>query len=344
MKLGFSIGPAGASMEIPIARVLRAETLGYDCVWTAETYSSDAMTPLAFIGARTSKIKLGTSIAQLAARTATNTAMCAQTIDAMTGGNRMIVGLGVSGPQVVEGWYGRPWGKPRAHLRDYVEVMKKVLRREGPVTHQGAEISIPYIGPGSIGLGKPLKSILHGNPDIPILLGTSTPANIRLAGEIADGWISLHLTPQSYRDKFLPLIEQGLARRSDGRTREDFLVRGSLEIDVTGDVRQAIDSIKPRVALYVGGMGAKGKNYHKDAMVDCGFGAAAERIQELYLAGRKDEAIAAVPDEYVDGQALLGPPDRIRERWQPWADSGLDMIALLGANDEAIEVMARVAL
>ena len=344
MKLGLVINAAGAKVELPLQRILRADALGYDSVWIGETYSSDAMTPLAYIGALTKKIKLGTSIAQLAARTATNAAMCAQTIDAMTGGNRMMLGLGVSGPQVVEGWYGKPWGNPSAHLRDYVAVIKKILNREGPVTHQGEEITLPYTGPGSIGLGKPLKSILHGNPDIPILLGTSTPGNIRLAAEIADGWISLHLTPETYASKFAPIIEEGLARRSDGKTRKDFLVRATLNIDVTSDVRGAIDKIKPKVALYVGGMGAKGKNYHKDSMIDCGFAEAAERVAELYLAGRRDEAIAAVPDDYIDGESLLGPPERIRERWKPWADSDLDIIALMAPSDEAIEVMAEIAL
>ena len=341
MKLGLSIGYAGAKLELPIKRILRAEELGFDSVWSAETYSSDAITPLAYIAALTKKIKLGTGIAQLAARTPANLAMCAQTIDAMAGGNRMIVGLGVSGPQIVEGWYGQPWGKPNTRIRDYVAIMKKILKREGPVSHEGKEISLPYTGPGSSGLGKPLKSIMHGNPNIPILLGTATPANIRMTGEIADGWLSMHLAPDSMK-KFRPLLEEGLAKRTDGKTLKDFEIRASLSVEITADVRKALDAVKPMIALYAGGMGAKDKNFHKDAMVQRGFADAAERIQELYLAGRKVEAAAAVPDEYVDDEALIGPPERIKERWKLWLDSGVTTVSFTNGSDEVVELMGKI--
>jgi F420-dependent oxidoreductase-like protein len=269
--------------------------------------------------------------------------MAAQTIDALSGSGRMILGIGVSGPQIVEGWYGQPWGKPAERLRDYVAIIKKVLKRDAPVTHAGSEISLPYTGPGSSGIAKPLKSILHGNPDIPIVLGTVTPGNVRLTAEIAEGWLVMHFVPglmQEYR----PLIEAGLKKRTDGLTLDRFDMTGMVAVHVDQDVKKAIDAEKPELALYVGGMGAKGKNFHKERMVERGYGAAADRIQELYLAGRKDEAIAAVPDDYIDEGALIGPPERIRQRWPAWRDSGLTRLAIHHPTDEAVEVMAKVAL
>jgi F420-dependent oxidoreductase-like protein len=338
MKLGISIGYSGARMALPVKRVQRAEELGFDSVWASETYGSDAITPLAYIAALTKKIRLGTGIAQLAARTPANLAMCAQTIDALAGGDRMIVGLGVSGPQIVEGWYGQPWGKPNARIRDYVAIMKKIWKREAPVTHEGKEISLPYIGPGSSGLAKPLKSILHGNPNIPVYLGTSTPTNIRMTAEIADGWIGMHLAANSVKEH-LPLIQAGLAKRQDGKTLKDFVIRGTISVHLNRDVRQAIDALKPSIALLAGGMGAKDKNFHKECMIQRGFAAAAERIQELFLAGRRDEAAAAVPDEYIDDETLVGPPERIKERWKPWLDSGLNMVCFTQIDDEILELL-----
>ena len=341
MKLGISVGHSGAKMSLPIKRVQRAEELGFDSVWASETYSSDAVTPLAYIAAFTKKIRLGTGIAQLAARTPANMAMCAQTIDALAGGNRMIVGIGVSGPQIVEGWYGQPWGRPNHRLRDYVAIMKKVWKRDGPVAHEGEEISLPYKGPGSTGLGKPLKSILHGNPDIPVFLGTETPINVRMTAEVADGWIGMHLAPHTVKN-YIPLLEEGLARRTDGKRLQDFVLRGTLSVYVNNDVKSAIDAAKPNIALYAGGMGAKSKNFHKDAMIQRGFRDAAERIQELFLAGRKDEAAAAVPDEYVDDENLIGPPKRIKQRWRLWLDSGLNMMTFLQPSDETLELLGRL--
>jgi len=343
MKLGIGIGYSGAKMELPLRLVQRAEELGYDSVWTAETYGSDAITPLAYMGALTKRIKLATGIVQLAARTPANLAMCAQTIDAMAGEGRVILGIGVSGPQIVEGWYGQPWGKPNTRLRDYVAIIKKILKREGPVSHEGKEIQLPYRGPGSTGLGKPLKSILHGNAAIPVLLGTSTPTNIRMTAEIADGWMSMSWGPngmKQYRD----LLNEGLARRQDGVKLSNFHIQGAVSVSITDDVRKAIDALKPGIALYVGGMGAKDKNFHKDNMAAAGFGDAANRIQELYLAGKKEEAAAAVPDEYVDSNQLVGPPERIKQRWHAWADSGANGITLSRASLEVVELMAKIAL
>jgi F420-dependent oxidoreductase-like protein len=340
MKVGLSLGYAGAKMALPVEKVIRAEQLGFEYVTCAETYSSDAITPLAYLGALTKRIKLGTSIAILAARSPANLAMCAQTIDAMCGEGRVFIGIGTSGPQVAEGWYGAPWGKPNYRIRDYVAIMKKVLRREGPVTHDGKEISLPYRGPGSSGLGKPLKSILHGNPDIPLLLGTDTDLNIRMTGEVADGWICMNWVPGKTDTIYKKIIGEGIARRSDGRTLSDFLIQAPIDVKVTNDVQAGIDAAKPHIALYVGGMGAKEKNFHVEKMIRRGFPDAARRIQELFLAGRKDEAAKAVPDEFVDEGAFIGPPERIRERYRKFADSGLTRMSMTNVTDQSMEVMS----
>ncbi|MGE0387879.1 MAG: LLM class F420-dependent oxidoreductase [Gammaproteobacteria bacterium] len=339
MKLGIGLGYAGATLHLPIERIQRAEALGYDAVWTSESYSSDALTPLAFIAAHTKKIKLATNVVQLAARTAANLAMCAQTIDAMAGGNRVIVGIGVSGPQIVEGWYGEPWGRPNYRIRDYVAIVRRIFRRDAPVAYEGKEISLPWRGPGSTGLGKPLKNIMHGNPDIPIFLGTATDLNIRMTAEIADGWLPNARWP-GFMKVYGPIIDEGLARRTDGRTRKDFQIQGGVAVSVGNDVKTALDALKPHTALYVGGMGARNKNFHYDTMVKRGYPEAAARIQELFLAGRKDEAAAAVPDEYIDEGSLVGPPARIRERWKPWLDSGYTGVTIGNPTDEVLELMA----
>lgn len=342
MKLGLSLGYSGAHLDIPVARVQRAEALGYDAVWTAEAYGSDAVTPLAFLAAKTERIRLGTAIMQLAARTPANAAMCAGTVDALAGGNRFIAGLGVSGPQIVEGWYGQPWGRPYYRLKDYVTIMRKIFRREEPVTHDGREIALPYTGEGSVGLGKPLKSILHMNPNIPIFLGAGNEATVKLCAEICDGWLPLGFVPGSLPE-YLPWLEEGFRRAGGGKSLKDFEIYASVHVEVSDDVAAALAKLKPEVALYVGGMGAKEKNFHKEMMIRRGFADAAERIQELYLAGRKEEAAAAVPDEWVDAKSLVGPPERIKQRYRAWEDSGATGLYIRTKQDEAIEVMAEAA-
>jgi len=345
VKLGINLYYSDAKMALPIKQIQRAEELGYDAVWTAEAYGSDALSPLAYIGALTRRIKLGTAICQIAARTPANFAMTIQTIDQMVGEGRLMAGLGVSGPQIVEGWYGQPWGKPNYKIRDYIAIVRKILAREEPVTHDGKEIVLPYRGEDATGLGKPLKSILHGNPNIPLLLGTFSDTNMRMTGEIADGWIGdTKWTPTS-APRFSALLQEGLARRTDGRTLEDFLIYATLSVRVDDDVSAAMAPFKKEIALYVGGMGAKGKNFHNDMMVAAGYGAEAQRIQELYLAGHKAEAEATVPDEFVDDQALIGPAARIKERWKPWEDTaayGLKGLSLNRPTDEAVELMAQI--
>jgi F420-dependent oxidoreductase-like protein len=342
MKLGLSIGYSRAHLDIPVKLVQRAEELGYDSVWTAEAYGSDAVTPLAYLAALTKRIKLGTGIMQLAARTPANAAMSAATVDAMAGGGRFIAGLGVSGPQIVEGWYGEPWGKPYYRMKDYVAIMRKIFRREAPVTHDGKEYALPYTGPGALGIGKPLKSILHMNPDIPIYLATGNESTVKLTAEIADGWLPMGFMPGAM-DEYRPWLEEGFRRAGNGKTMKDFAITASVHVEVENDVKAALARLKPEVALYVGGMGHKDKNFHNDIMVRRGFGDAAKRIQELYLAHRKDEAIAAVPDEWVDMKSLVGPAARIRERYRAWEDCGADTISVRSRQPEAIEVMAQAA-
>ncbi|MGE0486457.1 MAG: LLM class F420-dependent oxidoreductase [Gammaproteobacteria bacterium] len=342
MKLALAIGYSGARMALPVARVQRAEALGYDSVWTAEAYGSDALSPLAYLAAVTSRIKLGSGVIQLAARTAANAAMTAGTIDAMAGGGRMLLGIGVSGPQIVEGWYGEPWGRPYHRLEDYVAIIRKIWAREAPVTHAGEEISLPYQGPGSAGLAKPLKSILHMNAGIPIYLGTGNAASVRLTAEIADGWLPLGFVPGSLPE-YLPWLEEGFRRAGGGKSLAGFDIVANCHVQVADDVGAALAALKPEVALYVGGMGARAKNYHKDLMTRRGYGDAAERIQELFLAGRKDEAAAAVPDEWVDQKSLVGPRERIAERFRAWTDSGATTLAVRTQQDEAVEVMAEAA-
>ncbi|MBK80428.1 MAG: LLM class F420-dependent oxidoreductase [Gammaproteobacteria bacterium] len=339
MKLGLMLGYSGADLTIPVAQVKLAERLGYDSVWTAEAYGSDAITPLAYLAAHTERIRLGTAVIQLAGRTPANAAMAMATLDQLAGRGRAICGIGVSGPQIVEGWYGQPWGKPYYRIKDYVSIMKKIWAREAPVTHDGREISLPYTGEGALGVGKPLKSILHMNPDIPIWLGTGMEATVRLTAEIADGWLPLGYVPESaaiYED----WISEGLARA--GKRRDQFEVQAMSQVQITDDVQSALDRLKPGIALYVGGMGHRNKNFHKEMMVRRGFGDAAERIQELYLAKRKDEAAAAVPDEFVDQGALVGPKARIRQRFRAWEDSGATGLTISG-DEEAIRFMAECA-
>jgi F420-dependent oxidoreductase-like protein len=342
MKLGLAIGYSGAQMDLPVALVQRAEELGYDSVWSAEAYGSDAITPLAFLAAKTNRIKLGTGIMQLAARTPANAAMSAASIDAMAGGGRFIAGLGVSGPQIVEGWYGQPWGKPYYRVKDYVAIMRKIFKREGPVTHEGREISLPYTGEGSAGLAKPLKSILHMNPDIPIYLATGGEAMVKLTAEIADGWLPMGFVPGAV-EEYGPWLEEGFRRAGNDKSMKDFTIQASVHVEVDNDVKGALARLKPEVALYVGGMGHRTKNFHNDIMVRRGYRDAAQRIQELYLAGHKDEAIASVPDEWVDLKSLVGPPARIRERYRAWEDSGADSLSVRSRQPEAIEVMAEAA-
>ncbi|MEM7250516.1 MAG: LLM class flavin-dependent oxidoreductase, partial [Pseudomonadota bacterium] len=252
-----------------------------------------------------------------------------------------ICGIGVSGPQIVEGWYGQPWGKPYYRVKDYVAIMRKIWGREEPVTHEGREISLPFDGDGALGIGKPLKSILHMH-QIPIWLGTGSEAMVKLTGEIADGWFPMGFAP-GMMNTYRTWLEEGVRRAGGGKTISDIEIEGRAAVVITDDVKSALDSVKPQRALYIGGMGHKNMNFHKDAMIRRGYAEAAERVQELYLAGRKDEAAAAIPDDFIDEESLVGPPARIKERYRAWEDSGITGLTLRTTQTEAIELMAKVA-
>lgn len=320
MKLGLGLDLyRGASLEVPVAKIRRAEDLGFHSVWTAEAYGSDALSPLAYLAALTSRIKLGTAVVQLAARPPATLAMQAMTIDALAGGGRVIIGVGVSGPQIVEGWYGQPWGKPNARLRDYLTIVRKVLDREAPVSHDGPEIQLPYRGPGSIGQGKALKSILHPSPGIELWMASGGPMNTALAAELCDGWLPMGFGADGMKVHG-DALRAGVAKRTDGRGLDTFEIFTGMSVEITDDVRAAIDAKKPLTGMYVGGMGSETHNYHREATARRGFPEAAARIHELWLAGKKQEAIAAVPDEYIEQGSFMGSPARIRERF---AASGL---------------------
>ena len=341
MKLAISAGiTRGGIPDIPF--IQQAEALGYHSVWTAETWGFDALSPLAYIAGQTKTIKLGTGIAHVDGRTPAMMAMTAQTIDRMAGGNRLLLGIGTSGPQVVEGWHGRPWGKPNYRLRDTVAIMRKIWSGDR-VVHEGKEIQLPYNGPGSVGLGKPLKNIMHPLAEIPIYIGADTPLNVRMTGEVADGILAMHVTPRTVKDT-IALLREGFAKRTDGKKFEDFAIKGALGVRLTDNVKAAIDAEKKHIALYAGGMGARSMNFHKEAMVKRGYGEAAERVQELFMAGHRQEAEAAVPDEYVEEEYLIGPAARITERYKAWRDCGLTHIGLRVGPIEVIELMAKVAL
>ncbi len=325
-------------MEVPVDLIRRAEALGYHSVWTAEAYGSDAFSPLAYLAALTTRIKLGTAVTQLAARTPAATAMHAMTIDALAGGGRMILGLGVSGPQIVEGWYGQPWGSPNARLRDSIAIIRKIFARE-PLVHEGKEISLPYRGPGALGQGKPLRSILHPVAPIPIWLAAGGPANSALTGELCDGFLPMGWGPTG-QEIYGADLARGFARR--GGRPEEFEIFGGIMVEITDDVRGALAAMKPLTAMYVGGMGSATHNYHREAMARRGFTEAAARIQELWLAGRRDEAVAAVPDEYHDETSLVGSVARIRERWPSWTTRGLTGLIVRG-TPEGVELLAELA-
>jgi F420-dependent oxidoreductase-like protein len=342
MKLGLMLGYSGAQLSLPIETIQRAEALGFHSVWTAEAYGSDATLPLAYIAALTKRIKLGTAVMQVAARTPALAAMQVATIDALAGGDRVIAGFGVSGPQIVEGWYGEPWGRPYHRIKDYVTIVRKILARNGPVSHDGPEIQLPYKGPGSMGIGKPLQSILHMNARIPLWLGTGTESNVKLTAEIADGWLPLSFVPGMMKT-YRPWLDEGFQRAGGVKSLASFEIMPMCFAAITDDVRGVLRRMKDHTALYVGGMGHRNKNFHNDMMVRRGYGEAAKRIQELYLAGRKVEAAEAVPDEYLDEGALVGPRARIQERWADWRDSGATGLILNGSTPETMEFMAQLA-
>ena len=342
MRLGFTSGQFGPKLKVPFELIEEAERLGYDSVWTAEAYGNDAIVPLSFIAARTSKIKLGTAIMQMPARTPAMTAMTAMTLDALSGG-RFILGLGPSGPQVVEGFHGVPYGRPLTRTREYISIVRQILRREAPLEHKGREYQIPYTGEGSTGLGKPLKSILHGRADMKIYTAAITPNGLRCAGEVADGVIPVWMSAKQPGTIF-DSVQEGVAKAGEGKTLADVDVAPFVTVVLGDDVEKMRFPVRAMMALYIGGMGARGKNFYNDYTKRLGYEEAAVKIQDLYLDGKKQEAMAAVPDALIDEVALVGSKDRIRDLSQMWKDSGVPTMLLGGGQPEALQLMAELML
>ena len=336
MRLGLVFGYSGAQVKLPMDLIREAEALGYESAWSAEAWGSDAVTPVAWVLAQTTRLKAGTAIMQMAARTPSMTAMTAMTLDQLSGG-RFLLGIGPSGPQVIEGWYGQPYGKPLARTREYIDIMRKIFRREEPLTHSGEHYQIPYHGPGSTGLGKPLKSIIHGNPDIPIYTGVATEKGIRLAAEIADGAFLVWMNPERF-DLFQPALEAGFAKAGRPKTLADFDVAPFVRVAMGPDIAACRAQLKHHFALYVGGMGAREKNFYNAYTTRLGYEEAAVKVQDLYLAGKKEEAAAAIPDQYIDDCCLVGPPEHIKEqlgRWQAAAARGHVGTMIISASQPA---------
>jgi F420-dependent oxidoreductase-like protein len=335
LKLGVQFGYWGAqppTNHVELAQ--EAERLGYDSVWTAEAWGSDAFTPLAWIGAHTSTIRLGTSVVQLSARTPTATAMAALTLDHLSGG-RMILGLGVSGPQVVEGWYGRPFSKPLARTREYIDIIRQVLRREAPVTSAGPHYPLPYSDEGSWGLGKPLRSITHPlRADLPIFLGAEGPKNVALTAEIADGWLPLYYSP----------FRQDVYAENLGELRPGFEIAQLIPVNVNSDLEAALTPVKAMLGFYIGGMGAKKRNFHMELMARMGFEAEAQKIQDLFLDGKRAEAVATVPSAFADEISLSGPIERIRDRLDAWRETPVTTLLVAGGDAGTIRTMAELVL
>ena len=341
MRLGLMVGYAGAHVSLNMDLIREAERAGFDSVWTAEAWGSDAVSPLAWIGAQTSKIRLGTAIMQLPARSPASTAMTAMTLDALSGG-RFLLGLGTSGPQVVEGWHGVAFDQPLTWLREYVAIVRAILARERPLTFEGTRYQIPYRGPGATGLGKPLKSILHGRKDIPIYTGSMAPKSQELSAEIADGLLLTCMHPERF-DVIEPHLRAGFAKAGGTKSLSTFDVAPTVACIIGDDLDACRLPLKTSLALYIGGMGAKDKNFYNEYIRRVGFEADALRIQSLYLDGKRDQAIAAVPDALVDALHLVGPVARIRERFSVWKSLPIGTLLVGAQQPEAIRLLAELA-
>jgi F420-dependent oxidoreductase-like protein len=339
VRLGLQLGYDDPVSAVRLAE--EADRLGFDSVWTSEAWGADAVTPLAWIAARTERIALGTAIMQMPARTPAATAMTVATLDHLSGG-RVRLGLGTSGPQVAEGWHGQPWGKPLAKTREYVEIVRRALARQ-TVEHHGVHYDIPYSGPGSTGLGKPLKMILRPlRSEVPIYLAAIGPRNVALAAEIANGWLPIFFSPERFGEVHRPHLEEGFTAR--GGRPDDFDIAPLVPVVVADDFEAARDFLKPLLALYVGGMGARDSNFYNRLACRYGFDAEAAEIQKLYLGGRKNDAAAAVPDALVDEIALVGDRARIADRLEAWRASGVTTLNLQARQPEALQLLAELVL
>ncbi|HTO55869.1 MAG TPA: LLM class F420-dependent oxidoreductase [Myxococcota bacterium] len=342
MRLGLTVGYSGRGMGLPLDLIREAERVGFDSVWTAEAYGSDAITPLAWIGAQTTRIRLGTAIMQMPARTPAMCAMTAMTLDALSGG-RFILGLGPSGPQVVEGWHGVRYGKPLTRTREYIEIVRQILRREKPVEFHGEEYDLPYSGEGATGLGKPLKSILHGRADLPIYTAAIGPAGVSTAAEVADGFFPIWMSPEKW-SVFAPHVEAGFKKAGGGKSLANFDVAPFVTVVMGDDLEKCRNAVKPMLALYIGGMGARGKNFYNDYAKRLGYEEAAVKIQDAFLGGDRNGAMAAVPNALVDEVALIGSRERIRDRISAWKQSPVGTMCLGTGQIEAVRTLAELVL
>lgn len=340
MKLGLNIGYYGTAISDNFGLITAAEDLGYDSVWTAEAYGADALTPLAWIAAKTERIKVGSAVFQMPARTPAMTAMTATTLDIMSNG-RFQLGLGVSGPQVVEGWHGKPFGKPLVVTREYVEILRKIFARDTPVEYDGTYHQLPYRGDDATGLGKPLKIMMKPkNPNMPILLASIGPKNVQLTAEIADGWLPVFFSPERTASVYRPLLEAGFAKSGEANKAERFQIIPTVSAIVTDDLDAGRLQMKPFLALYIGGMGARGKNFYNDLATRYGYEEDAKRIQDLYLDGKKMEATLAVPDALVDEVCLVGSSARIKDRLAAWQEAGVSTLNIAASDPTTLRTIA----
>lgn len=344
MKLGLNIGYFGTAISDDFTLISTVEDLGYDSVWTAEAYGADALTPLAWIAARTERIKVGSAVFQIPARTPGMTAMTATTLDIMSNG-RFLLGLGVSGPQVVEGWHGQPYGKPLGVTREYVAILRKMFARDEPVSFDGDYYQLPFTGDGATGLGKPLK-IMHRpkNPDLPIYIAAIGPRNVQLTAEIADGWLPVFMSPDRVSEMYGSLLQAGFDTSGEAAKSDRFEIAPTVSALVTDDLDAGRLSMKPFLALYIGGMGAKGRNFYNDLACRYGYEEEAETIQDLYLSGKKMEATMAVPDSLVDELALVGSKERIADRLDAWRDAGVTTMILSTTEVSTLRTLAELVL
>jgi len=346
MRLGVLMRYASLAGGPPMDHILEAERLGYHSVWCGEAYGNDAVSPIAWVLARTTKIKAGTGIMQMSARTPACAAATAATLQAMSG-NRFLMGIGPSGPQVIEGWHGMPYGKPLERTREYVAIVRKVFSREAPLEHKGEHYQIPYAGPDATGLGKPLKSTMHPDPSLKIYTASFSPAGLRTAGEVADGVQPIYMSPER-TGLITEYVLEGMAAAGRPRSLADFDIAPFVRVAMGNDLQACRDALKPEMALYIGGMGARSKNFYNDYTKRLGHEAAAVKIQDAFLAGRRNEAAAAVPDALVDETALVGPPERIKDRLQAWKaaskDHSIGTMLLGGADVDALRVCAEAVL
>jgi F420-dependent oxidoreductase-like protein len=346
MKLGTFAGGFGKKLSINMDQIHLAEKLGYDSVWTAEAYGNDAVTSATWILAQTTTIKVGTAIMQMPARTPAMAAMTAMSLDHLSGG-RFILGLGPSGPQVSEGWHGVPYGKPLTRTKEYISIVRKIIAREGPLEHQGEHYSIPVTGEGTTGQGKALKSILHGNP-IPIYTASISPNGLRCSAEVADGVFPVFMNPDTFDSVIEPCLNEGFAKAGGGKSLETFNVCPSVSVIITDDPEKARFAVKMQLALYIGGMGSRKKNFYNDYCKRLGYEEAAVEIQNLFLEGKRAEAMAAVPDKLVDEIHLVGSEGYIRDRLSAWKEAGqkrhIDTMLIGTAQPEALELLAKELL